>query len=140
MEALKTEKLKTDHRQVYDTSAARTHSGKFMPTGLRCCKLGEKVARKQLSCDPHDYHPEAVSGPGNTDRKMPLITADQSIRLLMKKISPKVDRCMTSKYSFNFNKCCMYSESRSRKLEACKRHLLKVDRRRCRKAVRRSFP
>ena len=113
---------------------------KFTPSITRCCKLGERIGRKKMTCHVNSYHPEAVSGPRNMDRLHPLSASSQAVRKLMKSVSSKVLSCSTSKYLGNFTKCCEYRERQAREMEACRGHGRKRERRQCRKEVRRRYP
>lgn len=101
----------------------------FTPTGIKCCKLGEKAAKKKLSCHIHD-----------PSRKRNMIhhkikSTYSSSRIII----GKAEKCGV-KYGKPFETCCSYREDFYRDMHRCKINFTeREDRRQCRSLVREKY-
>lgn len=101
----------------------------FEPSGLKCCKLGEKTAKKKLSCHIHD---------SNRMKNMMhrISNTYSSSRILV----AKAEKC-GEKYSRPFEKCCNYREGFYRDMHRCRINFSdREDRRKCKILVRQKYP
>ena len=100
----------------------------FTPTGIKCCKLGEKTAKKKLSCHIHD-----------PSRKRNMIHKIKSTYSSSRIIVGKAEKCGV-KYGKPFEKCCSYREDFYRDMHRCKINFTeREDRRKCRSLVREKY-
>jgi hypothetical protein len=116
--------------------AVRPRSYGFRPTATRCCKVGEKTARKKLSCSVSIHmvakrinlvHKEKQTQSGRTrDRKF------------AKNISLKIAKC-SARYGKRLEKCCVYKSAFYKQIRLCKRQK-RPDRAECRASARRRYP
>ena len=114
----------------------------FRPTSARCCNIGRKVAKRELSCDmrvlevvvQYNYlqrakmkynRPREIRPPKARPSKIPA------------KLSPKLRKCLAG-YPKYFEKCCKYREQFYRSMDKCKRKK-GAGRRKCRQSIRKRF-
>lgn len=113
--------LLRENVQLYTYKSVLT----FIPTVIKCCKLGEKMAKKKLSCHIHD-----------PSRKMNMI---HKIKSTYRIIVKKAEKCGV-KYGQPFEKCCNYREDFYRDMHRCKINFTeREDRRKCRSLVRKKY-
>ncbi|ELU16804.1 hypothetical protein CAPTEDRAFT_205273 [Capitella teleta] len=91
----------------------------FKPSTSRCCKIGEKVARKKKSC-------YIIYGP-DFDAKL-------------SRSQDKATLCTTSLYLHNFQKCCHYRLQYVIQMDGCKSYSQGSARKKCRRSVREMYP
>lgn len=97
----------------------------FKPSGVGCCKLGEKTAKKKLSCHIHD-----------PSRKKNMIQRINSAYTSSRLLVGKAEKCGV-KYGKPFEKCCNYREDFYRDMHRCKINFSdRDDRRKCKTLVR----
>lgn len=97
----------------------------FKPNQKRCCRIGNKVARRKLSCSIHIHimaKENNISHIGNPYRRK---------RRYSGKLFPKISRC-AAKYTSNFEKCCRNRMEFFKQMKLCKK-LKAAERKRCRK-------
>ncbi|XP_063446048.1 uncharacterized protein LOC134725812 [Mytilus trossulus] len=97
----------------------------FKPSGVGCCKLGEKTAKKKLSCHIHD-----------PSRKKNMIQRINSAYTSSRLLVGKAEKC-GDRYGKPFEKCCNYREDFYRDMHRCKINFSdRDDRRKCKTLVR----
>ncbi|KAK6171358.1 hypothetical protein SNE40_019564 [Patella caerulea] len=106
---------------------------KWKPTSSSCCKLGEKTAKKRLSCN---------IGVHAVTRRL----AKSKVKMMFskrKKRYPKALSAKIAKCSYNypkyFEKCCNYRAEYYKHLEMCRKRRPKAVRKQCRRNVRRRY-
>lgn len=108
----------------------------FKPTLAKCCKIGERTARKLLTCSV---------GAQVTFRKSNYVHRDKinfktGKRGIGKQLAGKIEKCAGSKYAKMFEKCCTYRAEFYKELRICKwKHRKKAERRKCKRQVRKSY-
>ncbi|CAH1795421.1 unnamed protein product [Owenia fusiformis] len=104
---------------------------RFRPSKQKCCKIGERVGKKRLSCDVNlheSYHTKF------DDPKYSSLLEITYSKVLANKIA------MCSKdYAKNFNKCCRYRAHYVKEMDECKK-LRGYKKKACRKTVRHRYP
>lgn len=100
----------------------------FEPTGVKCCRLGEKAAKKKVSCYIHDPNRKK-----NMVHKVKSVSSSSSI------LVGKAEKCGV-KYGKPFEKCCTYREEFYRNMHQCKINFSnKEDRQKCKTLVKGKF-
>ena len=113
----------------------------FKPSITKCCKIGEKVAKKGMTCSSSKHlnldtltweeHAKELLG-SDVEHDIP----DSVVELLMKS-----QVCLLSDTYFgNFKKCCHYRQNYKAALSDCKKYKGKAKRRACKKQVHWQYP
>jgi hypothetical protein len=115
---------------------------RFRPSHLRCCKVGEKTARKRLGCDI-ELHLMAQKKRMRRNKLSSRFSNSASSRWpysykYTKRLSTKIEKCAL-KYQKSFEKCCYYRKDFYLEITKCKTYPGRK-RRECREAVRRRYP
>ena len=106
----------------------------FKATSSRCCKIGEKTAKKRHSCNIGVY---AVAQRLNSARRNTVKKQSIAGKRFSRALVSKITKCSV-RYSKYFEKCCNYRTEYYKLLKQCK--LLKRNQRRqCRKNIRRRY-
>lgn len=111
----------------------------FKPSASRCCKVGEKTARKRLSCNMDMYTKAKNNRPAflYMERAM---RAPQSSRQMTKALLEKISKC-SKQYTKHYEKCCRYRAEFFKELKLCKKtYRRRLARRQCKKDVRSKYP
>ncbi|XP_046560316.1 uncharacterized protein LOC124269341 [Haliotis rubra] len=126
----RTENQHKPDRAIMLTKAKVENRGRvaknFAPNGNRCCKVGEKTAKKRLSCNSIGMY-AAASAFNNYAPKSKIHLRNG--RKFPKVLTAKIRKC-SKEFSRKFEKCCKMKAEYYRHMKKCRR-LRRSERKRC---------
>lgn len=131
------EQVRPDKTDI-NTKAKIQHKGRvaknFAPNGNRCCKVGEKTAKKRLSCSSVGMY-AAARAFNNYAPKSKIHLRNG--RRFPKVLTAKIRKC-SKEFSKKFEKCCKMKAEYYRHMKKCRR-LSRSERKRCRDLTKRRY-
>ncbi|KAK3579543.1 hypothetical protein CHS0354_028378 [Potamilus streckersoni] len=115
----------------------RVQEESFEPTQSVCCKIGEKAARKRLSCTADT---QFLSRKMNHVHKVKMdFTKNQDgLDINANTLYNKISKCAVS-YSKYFMKCCNYKADFYKERRMCRTMETLLERQKCREDIKRKY-